>query len=305
MRILHALTAMLVAAPLAGASAQLRGSERSMERQHRVAIRSDLSFLGTGSEVKQFVRSDRLVPVRSTRYLMVKDVSYAYARPQVATFLRQLSEDYFAAALEPLVVTSLVRPITEQPRNSSPLSVHPAGMAVDLRIPDTWEHRRWLENHLLALERRSVLDVTLEFHPAHYHVAVFPTEYMRYASSLSAVAPDRFSAARVIDKKRGPVGSHPPARSRGYPGAARAGVPARRVAVTPAHRGAAAPRTERTRRSRGRDVGAEWQRAATHGARLLKDTRAGRVLHPGARKHHPHSARKATTGSSRAARAAG
>ena len=262
--------------PLGIATAQLRGSERSMERQHREAIRNDLSFMGTGTEVRQMVRDDRLVPVRSSRILLVKNVSYAYARPQVASFLQRLGAEYYAAAHEPLVVTSLVRPITEQPSNASPLSVHPAGMAVDLRIPDTWEHRRWLENRLLALEHRSVLDVTLEFHPAHYHVAVFPTEYMRYASSLSAV--DRFSAARVNDRKRGPVGS----RQR----AARAGTPAY-GAVRLAHRGAAAP--------------------STHGARLLKDTRAGRAqaVRPRARKHRSHSARKATTGSSLAARAAG
>jgi hypothetical protein len=255
---------LFAAMPLGIASAQLRGSERSMERQHRVAIRNDLSFMGTRSEVRQFVRNDRLVPVRTSRTLLVKDVSYAYARPQVALFLQRLAADYYAAAHEQLVVTSLVRPITEQPHNASPLSVHPAGMAVDLRIPDTWEHRRWLENHLLALERRSVLDVTLEYHPAHYHVAVFPTEYMRYAAQSSPrVTVRRFSAAPVTAKKRALVST-------------------RQVAARPgarAHRAAGAPRTHRP---------------------------ASPAVHAGRRERsHGQSARKATTGSRRAARAAG
>jgi len=206
--------------PLGIAAAQLRGSERSMERQHRVALRNELSFMGTGSEVRQFVRRDRLVAVRSSRTLLVKDVSYAYARPQVAMFVRRLAAQYYAKHHEPLVITSLTRPITEQPDNASPLSVHPAGMAVDLRIPDTWEQRRWLETQLLALERRSVLDVTLELHPAHYHVRVFPTDYERYVASLSAVR-TRSSAARVTVTKRGPVaarqrqpGARPPIAQR-------------------------------------------------------------------------------------------
>jgi hypothetical protein len=80
------------------------------------------------------------------------------------------------------VVTSLTRPISEQPRNSHRLSVHPTGMAVDLRVPADSGARRWLENTLLSLENNGVLDVTKEKSPPHYHVAVFPLKYEAYAA---------------------------------------------------------------------------------------------------------------------------
>lgn len=267
---------VLFATPLVTAEAQLRGSVTSMERQHRVAIRNDLSFLGTASEVHQFARKDLIVPVHSSRILMLKGVSYAYARPQVKMFLEQLGARYYAFAHEPIVVTSLIRPLTQQPENASPLSVHPAGMAVDLRIPDTQQNRQWLEQELLSLERRSVLDVTLEFHPAHYHVAVFPTDYARYAelSSVQRVTNKtrvavrthtRSSAAHVTCKTRGPLCSR-----------RAVGAASRRVNAPLAQR---APRTDRR------------TYPGAH-ARRREPSR-------------PHSARKATTGSSRAARAAG
>jgi hypothetical protein len=35
------------------------------------------------------------------------------------------------------------------------------------------------------LERRRVLDATLERYPLHFHVAVFPSEYVAYVASLT------------------------------------------------------------------------------------------------------------------------
>jgi LysM repeat protein len=58
-------------------------------------------------------------------------------------------------------------------------------MAVDLRVPSSARCRRWLESTLLALERRRVLDATLERHPLHFHVAVFPNEYLTYVARLT------------------------------------------------------------------------------------------------------------------------
>jgi len=103
----------------------------------------------------------------------------------VKLFLERLGAEYRAVTGERLVVTSLTRPLSRQPRNASRLSVHPTGMAVDLRVPKSKSNRRWLERRLLALEDNVVLDVTLERHPAHYHVAVFPREYERYVATLT------------------------------------------------------------------------------------------------------------------------
>jgi LysM repeat protein len=62
-------------------------------------------------------------------------------------------------------------------------------MAVDLRVPSKASCRRWLESTLLSLERRRVLDATLERNPLHFHVAVFPTEYLAYVSAETGRSP--------------------------------------------------------------------------------------------------------------------
>jgi hypothetical protein len=82
-------------------------------------------------------------------------------------------------------VTSLTRPLNRQPRNASDLSVHPAGMALDLRTSRRSSCRRWIESTLLSLEKKGVLEATRERRPAHYHVAIFPTSYLHYVSALT------------------------------------------------------------------------------------------------------------------------
>jgi hypothetical protein len=62
-------------------------------------------------------------------------------------------------------------------------------MAVDFRVPATAKERAWLENALLGLENARVLDVTREKYPPHYHVAVFPAEYLAYAEKRMASEP--------------------------------------------------------------------------------------------------------------------
>ena len=181
---LVALLALTTAAPVDTAAAQLRGSVSSVVRQHQVARRNDFTFLRTTKQVKEFVREQRLDRIASSRNVEVANVSFPYARPAVRIFIERLGAQYRAATGQRLVVTSLTRPISKQPRNASELSVHPAGMAVDLRIPKHPAHRRWLEKTLLELEDKVVLDATKEKTPAHYHVAVFPRQYERYIATL-------------------------------------------------------------------------------------------------------------------------
>jgi hypothetical protein len=85
-----------------------------------------------------------------------------------------------------LVVTSLTRPNALQPRNAHELSVHPAGMAVDFRIPNDAESRQWLEKTLLSMEKQRLIDATRERHPPHYHVAVFREPFLAYAKKRDA-----------------------------------------------------------------------------------------------------------------------
>jgi len=183
------LTAMLVAFPAASASASsLRGSHASMLRQHTIAVKNDFTFLRTAKQVREFAASDRLEDITSTATYHVEGVSFPYARPVVKLFIERLAQQFVDAIGQPLVVTSLTRPTSLQPRNASPLSVHPAGMAVDLRVPAEASARSWLEKTLLALEDQGLLDVTREHNPSHYHVAVFPDAYASYVAGLADVA---------------------------------------------------------------------------------------------------------------------
>ena len=183
-----ALAACLILAVGPAHAQSLRGSEASVNRAHRQAEAHDFTFLRASSQIRRFADAGYLVRVRSNRDYMLHDVSFPYARPEVVTFVQRLGGQYRRACGERLVVTSLTRPLNRQPRNASVLSVHPTGMAVDLRRSRSSICRRWLESTLLYLEDARVIEATRERRPAHYHVAVFPRQYEAYVSGLLASA---------------------------------------------------------------------------------------------------------------------
>lgn len=162
----------------------LKGSRTSMERQHQEAVRYGYTFLKTSTEVNNFVANGYLVKVQPGQNFELHDVSYPYARPAVKVFIERLSAQYNNACGEMLTVTSLTRPINRQPSNASSDSVHPTGMAIDLRIPSKRSCRSWLESTLLSLEQAAVLDVTRERNPPHYHVAIFTEPYENYVARM-------------------------------------------------------------------------------------------------------------------------
>lgn len=191
--------AWIGAAPLDAQS--LRGSPASLDRQNRVARQHDYTFIGTGARVNYFVDNGWLIPVRPTRDFELNGVSFPYARPEVELFVRRLSAQYRAACGERLVVTSLTRPTSRQPQNASERSVHPTGMALDIRYSRTRACRTWLEGVLLDLERAAVLEATRERFPAHYHVAVFPRQYSAYVDALNSRRTTRVAqAASQVDQ---------------------------------------------------------------------------------------------------------
>ena len=185
MKYLRLSLALVLLTPAASANAgELDGSRAAVNKAHRVAKRSEFTFLRNTKQIREFVKAERLDKVVSTQDVLLANVSFPYVRPAVKIFIERLAADYRAAFGERLVITSLTRPLSRQPRNASAYSVHPAGMAVDLRIPKKAAQRQWLEQTLLALEDQVVLDVTKEHSPKHYHIAVFPREYERYIASL-------------------------------------------------------------------------------------------------------------------------
>ena len=182
---------ILLACLPAGLAAEgsLRGSSASMLRQHDIALDEELTFYRTPQAVLAEVEAGTLTPLTGNDDYRVANVSFAYAVPEVRMFVERLASQYRNACGEPLVVTSLTRPKIRQPRNAHALSVHPAGMAVDLRVSKRPSCRRWIEGTLLSLEQKELLDVTRERTPPHYHIAVFPSAYRAYVNELEAQQP--------------------------------------------------------------------------------------------------------------------
>ncbi|MDT8367877.1 MAG: DUF5715 family protein [Longimicrobiales bacterium] len=167
----------------------LRGSSASLDIQNRVAREHDFTYIKDGRQLLHFVDAGYLVEVVPNSDFEVHAVSYPYARPEAELFIRRLASQYHAACGEKLVVTSLTRPQNRQPRNASDRSVHPTGMAIDLRVSRKASCRRWLENAVLGLERAGVLEATRERYPSHYHLVIFPRPYYEYVQRVVEVAP--------------------------------------------------------------------------------------------------------------------
>ena len=178
--------ALLLSSSDRAAAQSLRGSKASLARQVRQAELHDYTFLRRPADVERFVRAGLLVPVRGNADYELAQVSFPYARPEVRIFIERLGRQYRAACGEKLVVTSAVRPRSMRLANSTNKTVHPTGMAVDLRRSTSPACRRWLENTLLHLERRGVAEATRETRPPHYHVALFPKPYLRYIGGAGA-----------------------------------------------------------------------------------------------------------------------
>lgn len=177
----------------------LRGSPAAVALQYRVAHDHNFTFLRTSAQLRRFVDQGYLVRVPGNANYALARVSHPYARPEVKVFIERLSAQYRAACGEQLVVTSLTRPRNGQPANASSRSVHPTGMAIDLRVSQQASCRRWLESTLLSLERQGVLSATRERRPPHYHVSVFPRQYAQYVRSLPDRSQARLASASVLN----------------------------------------------------------------------------------------------------------
>jgi len=176
----------------------LRVSGASMDLQNQQATLHGFTFARTSDDVQSLIDSGALVPVSGNQYFEVKEgVTFPYARREVRDFVANLGRHYYEACGERLVVTSLTRARNRQPRNASKRSVHPTGMAMDLRR--SWDRgcRSWIEMALLTLEVNDVLDAMLESRPPHYHVALFPAAWKnRGAEILDRGEPTHYQVSR-------------------------------------------------------------------------------------------------------------
>ena len=192
---LFAVALLAAAAPAFAGAASLTPTHAGLLRQSLGARDAGFTYLQNDGDVHDYVRKGLLVTLRGNDdYYIHPDVRVTAARPEVKAFVERLGKQYRAACDEKLVVTSLVRPRNRQPWNSDPLSVHPTGMAVDLRVSSTPACRRWLEKTLLDLEGDGLIEAARERVVPHYHVVVFPA----YAQRLESKGIDLPASSGIV-----------------------------------------------------------------------------------------------------------
>lgn len=158
----------------------LRGSKSSVNRIYAQAVNHDLHFYETSAGVRKAAASGTFVHLKGNSDYQVHGVTYPYVLPSTHTFITRLAAQYRSTCGERLVVTSAIRPKSFRLANSVDKSVHPTGMAVDLRKPTRAKCLSWLRSTLLDLEATGAIEAVEERNPPHFHVAVFPRQYTRY-----------------------------------------------------------------------------------------------------------------------------
>lgn len=159
---------------------------------YRRAVVRGLDFYETTSAVRRAVVRGGLVRLTGNAHYVVSNVGMPYVRPETKAFVLDFAVGYHRACGTPMVITSATRPMSRRLANGSSLSVHPTGMAVDLRKP-RGRCLTWLRRTLLATERRGVIEATEERRPPHFHVAVLPSRYDKVASDRTRVGATRRS----------------------------------------------------------------------------------------------------------------
>lgn len=195
------IAVLSLALPGAAAGQSLLGSRSSVDLMFRSAQQQDLYFYQTSAGVQRAAAKGTLVRLSGNGSYQLAGVSQPYVLPTTRTFVERLATQYRNACGERLVVTSAARPKSQRLANSVDRSVHPTGMAVDLRRPKTGRCLTWLRSTLVALEQRGLLEATEEKRPPHFHVAVFPRQYARY---VGAAAPaTKVASAAPVSRDEG------------------------------------------------------------------------------------------------------
>lgn len=152
------------------------GEITSSQMQYDWATEQGLRFVRTSAMYNEAVQTGYFVRLSHPRLRVLA------RRPHVLTstarFVYTTADAYHAAGCGRLTVTGAGRLTSERPRNGSVHSVHPAGMAVDLRVNGIGERcEAWLTTYLTEKEAAGEIDATREYKPPHFHVVVPEVEY--------------------------------------------------------------------------------------------------------------------------------
>ena len=188
-RILTGIAAALViGAPNAGAQRRnkepedLHGSKASVERMYDFAVRHRYPFYLTPTNLDTAIAHGKLVALTGdSTYELTRGVGFSYATREAKQFITSFAPQYLAACGAPLTVTSAARPMSRQPHNANPHSVHPTGIAVDIRRPPAGPCLTWVRGALAELETKGIVEATEEHHPVHLHIAVLQPPGARFA----------------------------------------------------------------------------------------------------------------------------
>lgn len=177
-----------------------------MDRIYSQALIHELHFYESSTGVRRAASDGVFVQLKPNAHLDLAGVSYPYLLPATHTFVTRLAEQYHGICGEKLVVTSAVRPKSLRLANSTDKTVHPTGMAVDLRKPPRARCLSWLRETLVSLKGEGVIDAVEEHRPPHFHVAVFPTPYQKYVRARGGT-PSVASADPPAPKSSGAKGN--------------------------------------------------------------------------------------------------
>lgn len=214
------LTLLLIMVALPVSAQSLKGSKTAVKTAYQQALEHDFTFLNSEAEQTRFIAAGWLVALPGNQHYRLHKVKRPYVRPEVKTFVERLAQQYYSGCGEQLVVTDALRFVSERPRNGSRESVHPTGMAVDIRssvglIGQSCHD--WLRRNLLLTEDRDITEVTLERNPPHFHVVIFPRQYACYVVKRTGGTCHSARRSAADAKTTGPITTLRPLRRPDYP----------------------------------------------------------------------------------------
>lgn len=170
----------------------LIGSHENLLHQNEEEKKEGLPRIQNDSQLNQLEESGDLVQVPVNEKLRIASnlpQNRRYCRAWTASFLTDLSNDFYQRFHTPLLVDSAVRTVVFQKKlmrhnknaaapDGDAASPHLSGNAVDLAKGHfTHEQLEWMRGKLAVLSFNGVLDVEEEFHQKCFHVSVY-SEYV-------------------------------------------------------------------------------------------------------------------------------
>jgi hypothetical protein len=167
----------------------LNGGKQARDEAAAEAIRQGILSAADKAEMLKFINEGRLVPIETGEFFVVEKMEhgYPYVLPETRDFLRRLGVFWLEHCNERLVITSALRP-KNSPVNSIDNTVHPTGMAVDIRNYHLSRHcRDWVESKKRWFESAGIIQATKEHRHPHYHLVVYPEQFRSFQSGANQV----------------------------------------------------------------------------------------------------------------------